>query len=468
MAERLNTIRNHLCHSRVPLPKTQTTSASVSLPSDQFELPGIYDVYLSVDRARRLQPQYHYPPTSLSYLVYMMFISLFTDPDDLSLSIVTLRPTQTTSASVSLPSNQFELPGIYIYVYLSVDRARRLQPQYHYPPTSLSYLTQTTSASVSLPSDQFELPGIYDVYLSVYRPRRPQPQYGYPPTSLSYLSQTTSASVSLPSDQFELPGIYDVYLSVYRPRRLQPQYHYPPTSLSYLLVDYVEAFVGPNIKAMHTMLINKPPDYPGMKSSRHPMHQDLYYFPFRPANRVVCAWTAMEKVNRQNGCLVVVPGTHKGRLLQHDYPEWEGGVNKFYHGVRDFDPESPRVHLEMGPGDTVFFHPLLIHGSGMNRTEGFRKAISCHYIKLHLFSGYLLSLYKTHLFSGYLLSLYKTPFVFRLSPCGTSMVPVQQTIADDNSRHGQQKIYGIAKEDVDFSAVWKMRGRDIRGNSSSW
>ena len=30
-------------------------------------------------------------------------------------------------------------------------------------------------------------------------------------------------------------------------------------------------------------------------------------------------------------------------------------------------------------GDTVFFHPILIHGSGANRTLGFRKAISCHY-----------------------------------------------------------------------------------------
>lgn len=44
-----------------------------------------------------------------------------------------------------------------------------------------------------------------------------------------------------------------------------------------------------------------------------------------------------------------------------------------YHGIRDFDPSAPRVHVEMGPGDTVFFHPLLIHGSGMNRTNGFRK-----------------------------------------------------------------------------------------------
>jgi hypothetical protein len=39
----------------------------------------------------------------------------------------------------------------------------------------------------------------------------------------------------------------------------------------------------------------------------------------------------------------------------------------------------PRTHVEMMEGDTVFFHPLLIHGSGANRTTGFRKAISCHY-----------------------------------------------------------------------------------------
>ena len=47
-----------------------------------------------------------------------------------------------------------------------------------------------------------------------------------------------------------------------------------------------------------------------------------------------------------------------------------------YYGVMDFDPKAPRLHLEMQPGDTVFFHPLLIHGSGMNRTSGFRKVRS--------------------------------------------------------------------------------------------
>uniref|UniRef100_A0A8D0L2U8 Phytanoyl-CoA dioxygenase, peroxisomal n=1 Tax=Sphenodon punctatus TaxID=8508 RepID=A0A8D0L2U8_SPHPU len=144
------------------------------------------------------------------------------------------------------------------------------------------------------------------------------------------------------------------------------------------ILKYVECFTGPNIMAMHTMLINKPPDS-GKKSSRHPMHQDLHYFPFRPADCIVCAWTAMERIDRSNGCLVVLPGTHKSSLKQHDYPNWEGGVNKMYHGVRDYNENLPRVHLVMERGDTVFFHPLLIHGSGMNRTQGFRKAISCHY-----------------------------------------------------------------------------------------
>ena len=38
------------------------------------------------------------------------------------------------------------------------------------------------------------------------------------------------------------------------------------------ILDYVEAFTGPDIRAMHTMLINKPPDS-GKKTSRHPLHQ---------------------------------------------------------------------------------------------------------------------------------------------------------------------------------------------------
>eukprot|EP00075_Anas_platyrhynchos_P027014 XP_027316267.1 phytanoyl-CoA dioxygenase, peroxisomal [Anas platyrhynchos] len=144
------------------------------------------------------------------------------------------------------------------------------------------------------------------------------------------------------------------------------------------ILKYVECFTGPNIMAMHTMLINKLPDS-DQQTFLHPMHQDLHYFPFRPADRIVCSWTAMERADKTNGCLVVQPGTHKEPLKPHAYPQWEGKTNKLFHGIIDYDDKGPKVHLVMEKGDTVFFHPLLIHGSGINRTSGFRKSISCHF-----------------------------------------------------------------------------------------
>lgn len=141
------------------------------------------------------------------------------------------------------------------------------------------------------------------------------------------------------------------------------------------ILDRVEALSGsPDLKSIHTMLINKPPGVDG----RHPLHQDLLYFPFRPADAIVASWTALEPCTRANGCLVVVPGSHRGGLRPHGNPDWEW-LNFGYFGARGVGEETERVHLEMEPGDTVFFHPLLLHGSGRNRTSGFRRSISAHY-----------------------------------------------------------------------------------------
>lgn len=143
------------------------------------------------------------------------------------------------------------------------------------------------------------------------------------------------------------------------------------------VLDVVESFIGPNIMAMHTMLIAKPPDI-GFGSSKHPPHQDLYYFPFRPADKIVASWTAMERCDVENGCLYVLPGSHKKYpLLAHEYPP--DTVNKMYHGIQEFENTTDWQYLEMEPGDTVFFHPLLVHGSGVNKSKRTRKAISAHY-----------------------------------------------------------------------------------------
>ena len=139
------------------------------------------------------------------------------------------------------------------------------------------------------------------------------------------------------------------------------------------VLECVEQIVGKDVQTIHTMLINKPPNVDG----RHPLHQDLLYFPFRPADKIVASWTALEPVTRENGCLVVLPKTHRGELLKHGNPDWEN-LNAGYFGAEGVDT-GERIHLEMNPGDTVFFHPILLHGSGRNRTQGYRRAISAHY-----------------------------------------------------------------------------------------
>jgi phytanoyl-CoA hydroxylase len=195
------------------------------------------------------------------------------------------------------------------------------------------------------------------------------------------------------------------------------------------LLDLIECFTGPNIKTIHTMLIHKPPGVGD--SGRHPFHQDLYYFPMRPADRIVCAWTAMERVDRQNGCLSVLPGTHKGDLLAHGYPDWGGMVNKAYHGILNFPPPDSRVHLIMEAGDTVFFHPLLIHGSGANRTQGYRKAISCHY-----------------------------------ASADCNWIDVKGTIQEEIAH----EVEGIANHkyglEIDFLDVWRFKSRLVRGKET--
>ena len=140
------------------------------------------------------------------------------------------------------------------------------------------------------------------------------------------------------------------------------------------LLAEISDLTGENIVSIHNMLINKPPGVDG----RHPLHQDLLYFPFRPEDRIVASWTALEPIHRKNGCLSVVPGSHKGELLAHGDMDWEY-VNIAYYGALGVGAHPDRVHLEMDPGDTVFFHPKILHGSGRNQSSGFRRAISSHY-----------------------------------------------------------------------------------------
>jgi phytanoyl-CoA hydroxylase len=144
-------------------------------------------------------------------------------------------------------------------------------------------------------------------------------------------------------------------------------------ALAPALVAAVRALIGPEVMTISTNVFNKPPGIDG----RHPLHQDLRYFRLRPPESIVGTWTAISRCTRENGCLAVLPGSHRSPLLRHAEPAWEH-VNSGFFAAEGVD-SAARVHLEMEPGDTLLFHPLLVHGSGRNTTDGFRRAISAHY-----------------------------------------------------------------------------------------
>ena len=139
------------------------------------------------------------------------------------------------------------------------------------------------------------------------------------------------------------------------------------------LVEAVQSLIGEEIYSLSSNVFNKPPGVDG----RHPFHQDLRYFRLRPADGIVGVWTAMLPATREHGCLSVIPGSHKEGMLDHALPDWEY-VNHGFFGLQGVSVED-RVHVEMEPGDTLLFHPLIVHGSGRNRSSEFRRAISIHY-----------------------------------------------------------------------------------------
>lgn len=139
------------------------------------------------------------------------------------------------------------------------------------------------------------------------------------------------------------------------------------------LTAAVRDLIGADLYSVSTNIFNKPPGVDG----RHPLHQDLRYFRIRPADRIVGTWTPFADTTRQSGCLAVIPGSHKGELRDHADPDWEF-VNAGFYAIENVDA-SDRMHLEMRRGDTLLFHPLLIHGSGRNISTRFRRAISSHY-----------------------------------------------------------------------------------------
>lgn len=131
------------------------------------------------------------------------------------------------------------------------------------------------------------------------------------------------------------------------------------------VVDAVEKLIGPDICLGSTVLFVKEPSSSGFVS----WHQDAYYMALEPPN-FVTAWIALTPSTIDSGCVTVLPGTHRERVVHTDT---FGSDNILTRGQEVLDIDvSKGVHLELQPGQMSLHHPWLVHGSQPNRSASRR------------------------------------------------------------------------------------------------
>ncbi len=131
------------------------------------------------------------------------------------------------------------------------------------------------------------------------------------------------------------------------------------------LVAALVELLGPDVALHHSKMLYKPPS----KGAPFPMHQDAPYFP-HAQHSLVAASVHLDDTDEENGCLHVVPGSHRRGELAH-----EGE----YQLTADEWPLESGTAVPARAGDVLLFNYLTIHGSGVNGSERPRRNVLFQY-----------------------------------------------------------------------------------------
>lgn len=141
------------------------------------------------------------------------------------------------------------------------------------------------------------------------------------------------------------------------------------------IVSVLEKIVSPNVKCMQSMLFVKAPGKAGQA-----WHQDEFYIPTRDKS-LVGVWIAIDNATIENGCLWIIPGSHKPGFIRQRI----NNTNTEYADVDTLDISSfskdSIVPIEVKSGCVVFFNGYVLHSSLRNKTvDNFRTALVNHYM----------------------------------------------------------------------------------------
>ena len=149
-----------------------------------------------------------------------------------------------------------------------------------------------------------------------------------------------------------------------------------PTFLEYLqrplFRDLCTRAYGPDtpVAAFRAMFMNKP----AHKGTFLPWHQDRWVYLDR--DPLITVWTALDPATMANGCVQIVPGSHRAGLIN---PSHHSGFLTPDQAAQHA-PAHRVVHLELAPGEGALLHNYTLHASDVNRTDIPRRAFSVCYM----------------------------------------------------------------------------------------
>ena len=145
------------------------------------------------------------------------------------------------------------------------------------------------------------------------------------------------------------------------------------------ILDALESLIGPEL--FSNPVYNTRPKVPKVAAGAVPWHQDKSYWPDANANPVITVWIPLVDATLENGCLHIMPRTHKQKILSWHAETYSGtGFTEIDDAmIAELIPEKTVVPLPVKAGTAILFNDRCIHKSTPNGSDEVRWSVDLRY-----------------------------------------------------------------------------------------
>jgi hypothetical protein len=141
------------------------------------------------------------------------------------------------------------------------------------------------------------------------------------------------------------------------------------------IVELVSDVIGDDVVLWGCHVFCKP----AREGYETPWHQDGHYWPIRPL-ATCTAWVALEPSTSANGCLRVIPGSHRERRLHDHLHEDRDDLTLSQRLAAGAFDEAQAVDIELEPGQMSLHDVYMIHGARANTSTRRRTGVALRYM----------------------------------------------------------------------------------------